>query len=227
MDNLKITEALGASLVRSAAMPEAGKPFGQYTCQQTRVEDNSLDEAQWLLKRIAEASRNGDSVKVALLNQRFDEMPRRQVGELDAYNNLVTDVGAKFWLDLLFGTGTFTAAFMGLKGTGTAVVADTQASHGSWLEQGAANAPTYSGTRKTPAWSGATGSGANNRQKATSAASAFTFGGNGTVFGSFININGTSAIDNTTGTLFSAGDFSGSKAVVSTDVLNVTYTLNI
>jgi hypothetical protein len=114
---------------------------------------------------------------------------------------------------------------MGLKGTGTAAYADTQASHATWLEVGNANAPTYSGTRKTPAFSAATS--ANPSVLATSAAVVFSMTSSGTVAGAFINVGGTSAIDNTTGTLFSAGDFTaGSKVVASGDTINVSYTLS-
>jgi hypothetical protein len=146
----------------------------------------------------------------------------------EEYDNVVTDLGAQLWLNTAFNnTAMGTPILMGLKGTGSAVAADTQASHAGWLEVGLANAPTYSGNRPSPSFSAASGTGAGNRQKATSSAVAFTFTGSGTVAGSFINIGGSTTKDNTTGTLFSAGDFSGSKTVVSTDVLNVTYTLNI
>jgi hypothetical protein len=112
---------------------------------------------------------------------------------------------------------------MGLKGTGTAVIGDTQASHASWLEQGLANAPTYSGNRPTPAFSAAAAG-----VKSTSSAVSFTFTGSGTVFGCFLNNGGSATKDDTTGVLFSAGDFTGgSKAVASTDVLNVTYSLTL
>jgi hypothetical protein len=144
---------------------------------------------------------------------------------VEEYDNVVTDLGVKLMLDGILGNAASGALFLGLKGTGTAVVGDTQASHVSWLEVGATNAPTYSGTRKTPTFSAASGAGAGARTKTTSAVVVFTFTGAGTVFGSFLNIGGTSAIDNTTGTLFSAGDFSASKTVANTDVLNVTYTL--
>jgi hypothetical protein len=111
---------------------------------------------------------------------------------------------------------------MGLKGVGTANVADTQASHASWLEVGLANAPTYSGNRKTPTF-GAAAAGV----KATSSASSFSITSTGTVAGCFINIGGSATIDNTTGTLFSAGDFSSSKAVVSGDSIAVTYSATL
>jgi hypothetical protein len=39
--------------------------------------------------------------------------------------------------------------------------------------------------------------------------------GSGTVAGAFINVGGTSAIDNTTGVLFSAGDFTAGAKVVA------------
>ena len=73
----------------------------------------------------------------------------------DDIENLVTTVGKNFTLDTTLGNTAGGAVVMGLKGTGTAVVADTQASHASWLEVGLANAPTYSGNRPTPSFSAA------------------------------------------------------------------------
>jgi hypothetical protein len=142
----------------------------------------------------------------------------------DTIENLVTTVGGNFALDtVLAGSGYTAAVVMGLKAVGTAVIADTQASHASWLEVGLANAPAYSGSRKTPAWSAASA-----KSKATSAAVSFTFTSGGTVAGCFLNLGGSATQDLTTGTLYSAGDFSGgNKTVASTDVLNVTYTASI
>ncbi len=143
----------------------------------------------------------------------------------DQIENLTTNVGRKSLLDSYFANTGGGAVVMGLKGTGTAAYADTQASHAGWLEVGNANAPTYSGTRKTPAFSAATT--ANPSILATSAAVVFSMTGSGTVAGAFINIGGSSTIDSTTGTLFSAGDFTaGSKTVTSGDTINVTYQLS-
>jgi len=143
----------------------------------------------------------------------------------DTFHNLTTNVGRASLLDAYLGNAAAGAIVMGLKGTGTAVVADTQASHASWLEVGATNAPTYSGTRKTPTFAAATV--ANPSVKATATAVVFTMTGAGTVAGAFINVGGSSTIDNTTGILFSAGDFTaGSKTVTSGDTINVTYTLS-
>jgi hypothetical protein len=138
----------------------------------------------------------------------------------EAIENLVTTVGKNDLLDKYLAGSAYTAAIvMGLKGTGTAVVGDTQASHATWLEVGLANVPAYSGTRKTPAFSAAAAG-----SKATSAAVSFTFTSGGTVAGVFINQGGSATIDNTTGILYSAGDFASARVVVATDVLNVTYT---
>lgn len=140
------------------------------------------------------------------------------------FENVVTTVGANLTLDTILAGSAFTATVvMGLKGAGTAVIADTQASHASWNEQGNANAPTYSGTRKTPAFSAASG-----KAKSTSANVSFAITSGGVVAGAFININGSSAIDNTTGTLLSAGDFTGgTRTVVNGDQINVGYTLSV
>lgn len=143
----------------------------------------------------------------------------------DTFKNLTTNVGRANLMNSYFANTGGGAIVMGLKGTGTAGYTDTQASHGSWLEVGATNLPTYSGTRKTPVFSAATS--ANPSVLATSSAVTFTMTGSGTVAGAFINVGGTSAIDNTTGVLFSAGDFTaGAKVVASGDTINVSYTLS-
>ena len=140
----------------------------------------------------------------------------------DDIENLVTTVGKNLTLDTILGNSAAGAVVMGLKGVGTAVVADTQASHATWLEVGLANAPTYSGNRPTPSFSAASAG-----SKTTSSAVSFSITGTGTVAGCFINIGGSATKDSTTGTLFSAGDFSSSKAVVSGDTIAVTYTATL
>jgi len=137
-------------------------------------------------------------------------------------HNLVTTVGQNLTLNTILGNSAAGAVVMGLKGTGTAIAADTQASHASWLEVGLANAPTYSGNRPTPSFAAAAAA-----SKATSSAVSFSMTSTGTVAGCFINIGGSAAKDNTDGALFSAGDFSSSKAVVNGDSIAVTYTLTL
>ena len=140
----------------------------------------------------------------------------------DDIKNLVTTVGKNLTLDTILGNSAAGAVVMGLKGTGTAVAADTQASHASWLEVGLANAPTYSGNRPTPSFSAASAG-----SKTTSSAVSFSMTSTGTVAGCFINIGGSATKDSTTGTLFSAGDFSSSKSVVNGDTIAVTYTATL
>jgi hypothetical protein len=144
---------------------------------------------------------------------------------VDEIKNLTTNVGRASLMDSYFANTGGGAIVMGLKGTGTAAYADTQSSHAGWSEVGNANAPTYSGNRKTPSFSAATV--ANPSVLATSAAVTFSMTGSGTVAGAFINVGGSATIDSTTGVLFSAGDFTaGSKTVTSGDTINVTYTLS-
>ena len=140
----------------------------------------------------------------------------------DDIKNLVTTVGKNLTLDTILGNSAAGAVVMGLKGTGSANVADTQASHAGWLEVGLANDPTYSGNRKTPTFSAAAAG-----VKATSAASSFSITSTGTVAGCFINIGGSATIDDTTGTLFSAGDFASAKNVTSGDTIAVSYQVTL
>jgi hypothetical protein len=138
----------------------------------------------------------------------------------DDIYNLVTTVGLNLNMDTILGNSAAGAVVMGLKGTGTPNAADTQASHATWDEVGGANAPTYSGNRQTPSFSAAVGG-----VKTTSAPVVFSMTGSGTVAGCFINIGGSATKDDSTGTLFSAGDFTaGSKTVTNGDTLSVTYT---
>lgn len=148
----------------------------------------------------------------------------------DTFPNVVTTVGKNLALDtFLAGSAyTVTGPFMGLISSVsfTAVAAaDTMASHAGWLEAGTANAPTYTAPRKTAAWSAAAAG-----SKSLSASLSFAITGTGTVKGAFLvfGTGAVSTIDNTAGTLYSAGLFSGGdKPVVSSDTLNVSYTASL
>jgi hypothetical protein len=136
----------------------------------------------------------------------------------DDIDNVVTTAGKNAML-----TAYITGCYMGLKGTGTAVAGDTQSSHSGWLEVGGANSPTYSGNRPVPSFATASGG-----SISTASPVAFSITGSGTIAGCFINVGGSATKDSTTGTLLSAGDFSGgSKTVASGDTVNVTYTLSV
>lgn len=148
-----------------------------------------------------------------------------QVKWTDMVENLWTTVGKNDVLDKYMAGSAYTQTLaMGLKGTGSAALGDTQTSHAAWLEVGLANAPTYTAPRKTPNFS----TGASAGSKSTVSAVSFLITSTGTVAGLFLNNGGTTGIDNTTGVLFSAGDFTGgSRAVINGDTLNVTYTASL
>lgn len=173
----------------------------------------------------ATVTRGATLADVLAAKGRFEVECRDRDGNLrwrDHIDNLVMTVGKNDMLDKYLGLGAaHTAVRMGLKGTGTPNAADTMASHATWLEQGGVNAPTYTGNRPSPTFAAAAAG-----SKATSAAVSFAITSSGTVFGCFICMSGSATKDDTTGTLLSAGDFSGgSKAVGNGDTLNVTYSL--
>lgn len=155
----------------------------------------------------------------------------------DEFDNLITTAGKKWMLDAIAAANGYTSIYMGLiSGSGSGysytgpVIADTMASHGGWQEvaaSGTVNTPNVA-ARLAPSFSAAA-LGTTEVNKATSAAVSFSIITNGgTVKGAFLVINGTSAIGNTTGTLFSAGAFSGGDKVVAvSDTLNVSYTATL
>lgn len=148
----------------------------------------------------------------------------------DIFPNVVCTAGKNVALDAYLSGSAYTVVgpFMGLISSTsfTAVAAaDTMASHAGWLEAGGANAPTYSGARKTAVWSAASAG-----AKALSAGLVFTFTGSGTVKGGFLvfGAGAVNTIDNTSGVLYSAGLFAGGdKIVAPTDTLTVSYSASI
>lgn len=224
----------GAALERGAVAQEQGEARGVYTAQLWRVVSGQLEEALEVWRRLQEilrtppmALREGvREAAVGRLQRQWHAFDRELVWE-DCYRNLVTTVGKNHMLDTYLGGSGYTAAFyMGLissvsYGAGPAV-GDTMAAHAGWTEAGPTNAPNYSqGARPTAAWSAASAG-----SKALSSALAFSLTGAGTVKGSFLTTNSTK--DGTTGTLVSAGLFSGGDRVVANgDTLNVSYSLSV
>lgn len=135
----------------------------------------------------------------------------------DGFPNLVVTTGKNDLLNKYFLGSSYTATFfVGLKGTGTALAADTMASHTSWSEiSGYSNA-----TR--PAFSPASSTAGSSTNSASAAV--FNINATNTVAGCFITTNST--VGGTTGTLFSAADFASTRAVLSGDTLSVTYTIS-
>jgi len=190
---------------------------GEYTVSHLRPRSECMEQFLPLWEKLCAAHTSEEQEPIRQAMREFQE----EVGETETFSNIVTTVGKNDMLDKYLKGASYTQTLvMGLKGTGTPQPTDTQASHASWLEQGGINAPTYTAPRKTVTM------GAASAGVSTSPTISFPITSSGTVFGCFINNGGSTVIDNTTGVLFSAGDFTGgSKAVVNLDTLNVTYTL--
>jgi len=148
----------------------------------------------------------------------------------DTVHNVVATVGKNLMLQTaLTGSGyTVVGPYMGMISsisytTGPAA-GDTMASHGGWTEAGTTNAPTFA-ARIAPSF-GTASAGAIS----TSSAVSFTMTGAGTLKGAFI-VYGTGAVTtilNTSGTLLSAGLFTGGdQPVNSGNVVQVTYSLSL
>ena len=138
----------------------------------------------------------------------------------ETVENLVVTVGKNLMLTQTFAGSAYTAAwFLGLVSGASAptyAAGDTMASHAGWTEfTGYSNA-----TRPAPVFN------ASSAGAISTTATAFNINASGTVAGAFLNTDNT--ISGTTGTLFSAGSFTGgNRTVANGDTLNVTYTLTL
>ena len=141
-------------------------------------------------------------------------------------SNLVVNVGLAYMAgSALTSVTAITSWFIGLYGAGASnlpAAGDTMASHAGWTE----DVPYSNATR--PACTFVTATTANPSVATNSASPAsFNINTNATVGGAFLVSNSTKS--GSTGTLFSASDFSspGERSVVASDTLNVTYTLSL
>lgn len=143
--------------------------------------------------------------------------PDGTFGWRDRFPNLVTTVGKNALLDNHLAGSAYTAAwYLGLIGitSYTAVAAgDTMSSHAGWTES-----VVYSNsTRVAVSWNAASAG-----SKASTTCT-FNINASDTIKGAFLTTG--SAKSGTTGTLYSAGLFSGGDQAVSNGgTLNVTYT---
>lgn len=149
---------------------------------------------------------------------------------VEEFNNLVVTVGKNYILDtVLAGSGySVTGPYIGLVssvGYSALAAADTMSSHAGWTEAGNANAPTYTGNRKTAAFSAASGG-----SKSLSSTLSFAMTSTGTIKGLFM-VLGSGAVntkDDTNGTLFSVGLFTaGDRGVINGDTINANYSVGL
>ena len=219
MDNMKMADSCAAGLVTGGGTREGMAVMGRYHVE--CVSPAKGYRAKYVRLRDQREIALSMGFPTAELDAAIAKIPMRTAWVED-FDNLVTNVGKDDFLDKYLKGSAYTQTIrMGLKGTGSAAAGDTQASHAGWLEQGLANAPTYTGNRKDVTMNSASG------QASSSPTQAFAITSTGTVHGCFINNGGSATKDNTTGVLFSAGDFSASRAVINGDTLNVTYTLTL
>lgn len=148
----------------------------------------------------------------------------------DEFPNLVNAVGKQLMLDTLLSGSSYTTVgpFLGLiSGTGLTFAAADTLSSKSWTEF-----TNYtvggSAVRGTASFSSATSTGTTPTNVTTKTASAITYtitGGGGTVGGCFLvtGSGASSTINNTSGTLYSAGAFSTAKVTTAGDTVSVTY----
>jgi len=226
-------ELVGASIGRTAAIVEEARARGEYYARAVGPREELREEYNAIMAQVREAQeRHGR------LTGHFRRMLARAEAMLelkweDTIHNVVTTVGKNLALDTyLAGSGyTVTGPYMGLissvsYGAGP-VVGDTMASHAGWHEAGAGtDYPLYTAPRKTCAWNSASGG-----SKSLSAALSFSIiTTGGTVKGCFI-VYGTGAvstIQDTNGTLYSAGTFTGGDKILGVgDTLQVSYTASL
>ena len=140
--------------------------------------------------------------------------------------NLVVNVGLQYMAGAaLTSTTQITTWCIGLYGAGASnapAANNTMGSHGTWTEEtGYSN-----GTRPAATFVAATNA---NPSVVTNSASpaAFNINATATIGGAFLTSDSTKG--GTTGTLFSASDFTspGDRSVVSGDTLNVSYTMSL
>lgn len=233
MDNNHTEAALAgavssASVLRNALISEAARAAGVYHAKCLRVRGGHEADFVSHMQRHEDALEAGDYATAARLAAEIAEM-QFLAWEDDAHN-LVVNVGLADALDKYLSGSAYTASFfLGLVDGGSAPTynaADTMASHAGWTESTA-----YSNaTRVAPSFNAATGTGGGAGTKGTGSkattATSFSINATATIAGCFLTTNSTKG--GTTGTLYSAGSFTGgNRSVVNLDTLQVTYTATL
>lgn len=226
-DALSVIDNTSPVIGSTAHQSESNKAEGYYLATMTGPVEERRDEYISLRDKIAEIESKGLitrlllSSRLELLNAQLSTIPMEQKWQ-DRIDNLVTTVGKNNILDNHLSGSAYTAAwYLGLISltsytTGPAIT-DTSAAHGGWAEDvGYSNA-----TRVVTAWSAAAAG-----SKTLSAGAVFNINATTTIKGCFlISVNTKSG---TTGTLYSAGLFTGGdQPVVNGNTLTVTYTASV
>lgn len=209
-----------ADILKNVFASEEAHATGRYHVVAKGPKEEFRAEYVGLQAELLAADEAGDKEKAASIRAIME--PMEEVKWEDDIQNLVTTVGKNFALDTIMAGSAYTAAwYLGLISstsytTGPAA-GDTMASHGGWAED-----QNYSqGARPTTAWSAASGG-----SKSLSSSLSFSMNASTTIKGAFLVSNATKG--GTTGTLYSAGLFTGGdKTVASGDTLSVSYTASM
>jgi hypothetical protein len=150
----------------------------------------------------------------------------------EEFPNLVVQGGKELMLNTLLRTsGTYTTVgpFLGLtNATLTPAATDTMTTLVGGGKEFTAYTVGGSAVRGTAVFAAASSTGTTPSNVTTSAATAITYtitGGGGTIYGCFL-VTGSGAVNtqsNTSGTLYSEGNFSVAKATTAGDTVSVTY----
>lgn len=206
-----------ASLSNAQPLSEAVSVSGRYNvlCRGPK----EADRQHYVATRdaLASAYYAGNVGEASVLLIELDAFPLEDKWQ-DSVHNLVTTVGKNNILDNHLSGSAYTATwFLGLissAGYTAVALADTMAAHAGWTESVA-----YSNaSRPTAAWSAAAAG-----SKTLSTGAVFNVNAADTIKGCFLNSVSTKG--GTTGTLYSAGLFTGGdQPVVNGNTLTVTYT---
>ena len=218
----------GASIGRNVEAIEQSKAIGRYgvecigPAEEFRARYVELRDRILSFKQIGKVRRFLQRANIARTLAEFATIPT-ETKWTEAFDNLVTTAGKNDMLDKYLAGSSYTAAWYVLligstSYTTGAAVTDTMASHGGWAED-----VEYSqAARPTTAWSAAAAG-----SKALSSVAVFSINGDGTTIKG-CGLNSVATKSGTTGTLFSAGLFTGGdKVLANGDTLNVSYTATL
>jgi len=218
----------GASIGRGVEAIEQSKAIGRYgvecigPVEEFRSQYVLLRDRILVFKQMSKVRKFLQRTNIAKTLSEFATIPI-EIKWHEAFDNLVTTAGKNDMLDKYLAGSSYTAAWYVLligstSYTTGAAVTDTMASHGGWAED-----VEYSqAARPTTAWSAAAAG-----SKALSSAAVFSINGDGTTIKG-CGLNSVATKSGTTGTLFSAGLFTGGdKVLANGDTLNVSYTATL
>ena len=187
-----------------------------YAALEEELRRRQQEERPRIIQAIAEARSHGDLSENAEYHAAKEQQSLNEgrIAELEDKLSRaeIIDISKLSGDTVMFGATSKSAAwYLGLKGAGTAAVGDTASSHAGWSE-----VTGYSETvRQTLTLASFSSGTANN----SGSPAVFTINASVTVAGVFAIDNSTKG--GTSGTIYSAGDFSGGSVALSSGTITV------